>query len=259
MIGIFDSGIGGLTVVKAVEQLLPKVPFLYLGDTARLPYGNKSAETVIRYALEDAAFLVKEGATMLVVACNTMSSVAIPALKKAYPTLPIIDVIEPAIQEALKITAGRIGVIGTRATVASGVYQARLKERHAKATIFAQACPLLVPLVEENWLDRPVTKMVVRGYLSGLKHKSIDSLILGCTHYPLLRSLIKAKAGKRVRLVDPAEETARAIQEALTAHPELASANASSRFFLTDLTPQAEQLAARWLGHEVKFEKASLE
>ncbi len=257
MIGIFDSGIGGLTVVKAVERLLPGVPFLYLGDTARMPYGNKSAETVTRYALEDADFLVKQGATMLVVACNTASSVAIPALKTAYPSLPIIDVIEPAIKEALAQSAGRIGVIGTRATVTSGVYQTRLKERHAKATVFTQACPLLVPLVEENWLDRPVTKMVVRGYLSGLKHKAIDSLILACTHYPLLRPLIKAKAGKRVRLIDPADETAAAIAETLKQQPEL-KGSGSSRFFLTDITPQAELLAKRWLGHEVKFEPVSV-
>lgn len=260
MIGIFDSGIGGLTVVREIERQVPGVPFIYLGDTARMPYGNKSAETVTRYALEDADFLVQHGATMLVVACNTASSVAIPALKEKFPNLPIIDVIEPAIKHALEVTKGRIGVIGTRATVASNVYPTRLKEQHANVEIFMQACPLLVPLVEENWLDRPVTKNVVRTYLSHLKHRTIDTLILGCTHYPLLRPLITAKIGRRVKLVDPAAETAQAVKAELAGHPNRATqSNAQTAFFLTDLTPQASALAERWLGHAVKFEKATVD
>lgn len=260
MIGIFDSGIGGLTVVRELEKQLPRTPFIYLGDTARTPYGSKSPATIIRYALQDAEFLVDKGAALLVVACNTASSVAIPALRERFPSLPIIDVIEPAIKHALAVTQGRIGVIGTRATVASGIYQARLQERHANATIFTQACPLLVPLVEENWLDRPITKAIVRTYLAPLKHKSIDTLILGCTHYPLLRSLIKHKVSQRMNLVDPAVETARAIQSALVAHPELAAkSDAASTFYLTDVTEQATLVAKRWLGHAVGFQKATIE
>ena len=260
MIGVFDSGIGGLTVVRELEKALPGYPLLYLGDTARTPYGSKSAETIIRYAIEDASFLVERGCRLIVVACNTASSVAMPELKRKFPDQPIFDVIEPAVEEAKRMTKGRIGVVGTRATIQSGIYQSKLKDNQAKVQVFTQACPLLVPLVEENWLDKPVTKLVLRGYVSGLKQQQIDTLILGCTHYPLLRPLFQAKIGKRARVVDPARATAEQVRGYLNDNPGLASElkTGQSTFYLTDLTEQAHSLASRWLGRPVKFEKAVL-
>lgn len=259
MIGIFDSGIGGLTVVRELEKALPGYPLLYLGDTARTPYGSKSAETIIRYAIEDASFLVEHGCRLIVVACNTASSVAIPELKRRFPDQPIFDVIEPAVEEAKRMTKGRIGVVGTRATIQSGIYQSKLKDGQTEVQVFTRACPLLVPLVEENWLDKPVTKLVLRGYVSGLKQQ-VDTLILGCTHYPLLRRLFEAKIGKRARVVDPAVATAEQVRRYLEHNPALAAElkTGQSAFYLTDLTEQAKTVAQRWLGRPVQFEKATV-
>lgn len=161
MIGFFDSGIGGLTVVREYLRRFPGAPFAYLGDTARTPYGNKSPETVTRYALEDAEYLVKQGATQIVIACNSASAVATDALREAFPSIPIADVISPAVEDAIHATKGRIGVIATRATIQSGAYQERLKQG-SSPRIFAEACPLLVPLVEEGWLDDSETKRILK-------------------------------------------------------------------------------------------------
>ncbi|USN53520.1 MAG: glutamate racemase [Candidatus Nomurabacteria bacterium] len=260
MIGIFDSGIGGLTVVKELQKVLPGYAFRYLGDTARMPYGNKSPEAIIQYALDDAEELVKHGAKILVVACNSASSVALPALREKYPEIPIFDVIGPAVKHAHDVSKGRVGVIGTRATINSGIYERELTNAK-KIEVFGQACPLLVPLVEENWLDKPATKMVLRSYLYPLKRQQIDTLILACTHYPLLKNIIHQKAGKRVAIIDPAEETAATIKHYLQEHPDLdaqLAKNGEAVFTLTDVTPHANDMAARWLGHPVRFEKVNL-
>ncbi|MFH1077902.1 MAG: glutamate racemase [Patescibacteria group bacterium] len=254
MIGIFDSGIGGLTVVRELERQAPGVPFIYLGDTARTPYGNKSAETVVRYALEDAAFLVEQGATIIVIACNSASAVATDALRAAYPAIPIFEVIVPAAEDALAATKGRIGVIGTRATIASGAYERHLAAKKVEVT--AVACPLFVPLVEEGWLEDAETKRIARRYLSPLRNTQVDTLILGCTHYPLLAPVIQRYMGNRVTLVDSGASVVRRVLSSLDATHH--TSHATRRFFLTDTSARSEEIAARWLGHPVTFERADL-
>ncbi|MBU1349042.1 glutamate racemase [Patescibacteria group bacterium] len=254
MIGIFDSGIGGLTVVRELERQAPDVPFIYLGDTARTPYGNKSAETVIRYALEDVAFLVRQGATAIVIACNSASSVATDALRVAYPSIPVFEVITPAAEDALAATKGRIGVIGTRATITSGAYERHLSAQ--KVEVVVAACPLFVPLVEEGWLEDAETKRIARRYLSPLRKQQVDTLILGCTHYPLLAPIIRRYMGNRVTLVDSGTSVVRRVLAGLDAsRPDL---QAPRRFYLTDTSARSEEIAATWLGHPVTFERADL-
>ncbi len=255
MIGIFDSGIGGLTTVKALLARLPNAPFTYLGDTARTPYGNKSPETITEYALQDADFLVKQGATSLIIACNSASATAIEALRAAYPGMPLFEVIQPAVDAALALSPNRVGVIGTRATVSSGIYQERLKAAQPKLEVEAVACPLFVPLVEEGLLDAPETKQIAKRYLSGFRAHPFDALILGCTHYPLLKPVIARAVGRNVRLIDSAEAVVDAF---LAAKLPDASATGAQHFFLTDTSAHSIDIACSWLGRCVRFEKAEL-
>lgn len=261
MIGIFDSGIGGLTVLKELRRVFPDRDLLYLGDTARYPYGDKSAETISRYAREDVQFLLSRGAQIIVIACNSVSAVAFEALQKEFP-VPFFDVIRPAVSKAIQATRlGRIGIIGTRATVGSELYPHLLREQLPGAQVFQKACPLLVPLVEEGWLDEPETKRILRRYLSPLKARQVDTLVLSCTHYPLIKKHIAAKMGRRVQLVDPAEEISKSVQEYLKAHPDLAAALPQSgkrEYYLTDPAPHSSEIARKWLGEKVRFEKAVL-
>lgn len=257
MLGIFDSGLGGLTIVKEVIKALPAYQLLYFGDTARTPYGTKGRKTIIKYALEDADFLIKQGARIIVVACNSASAVALDDLRTKYQ-LPIFEVITPAVQQAVKATKNkRIGIIGTRATANSQIYAQLIRQIDPAIKVFSQACPLLVPLVEEGWLNKSETKTIIKKYLAELKRQSIDTLILGCTHYPLLKGLIQPRIGQRVELVDPAEQVAAELKQYLTAHPELADSlakNQASRFFVSDLTPHFQDVAQKWLGRVVKLE-----
>src|SRR3989475_8429521 len=203
-IGVFDSGIGGLTVVKALRDLLPNENIFYLGDTARVPYGNKSAETVERYSLELAGMLTRENAKVLVVACNTVSSVSIPKLR-ANVSVPVIGVIEPGAQAAIATTRNRhVGVIGTRATIRSGAYENALRALNVHAQVSSRACPLLVPLIEEGLLDDKVTDQVIARYLNPMISDGIDTLVLGCTHYPLLTRAIGRSLGDKIQIVDSA-------------------------------------------------------
>lgn len=261
MIGVFDSGIGGLTVVKWLQRGLPGLGLLYFGDEARYPYGNKSAETVVRYSIENTTFLLSHGAQVIVVACNTASSIVMDALREEFPDTPFFDVITPAIVKARETTKNkRIGVIGTRTTVASGVYEKLLHEQDTDIAVFPKACPLLVPLVEEGWVNKPETKTIVKKYLFPLQQEQIDTLILGCTHYPLLEELIAKKMGKRVALIDPAKECARQVREYFAEFPDKADAcKGESQFFLSDVTPYAKEVAARFLGERVDFQEASSE
>jgi glutamate racemase len=214
-IGVFDSGIGGLTVVKAVCDLLPSENIVYLGDTARVPYGPKSPETVQRYAAELAELLMRKNAKTLVVACNTVSSVALPLLAKKF-SAPVIGVIEPGARAALQATRNRhIGVIGTRATIRSGAYEKALHATDNNVRVSSRACPLLVPLIEEGLLDDEVTDRVIARYLEPLLSDGIDTLVLGCTHYPLLSPAIARAFGDRVRLVDSAINCALAVEQLL--------------------------------------------
>src|SRR5438034_6501283 len=214
-IGVFDSGIGGLTVVKALRDLLPNEDICYLGNTARVPYGPKSPETVQRYAMELAERLTRRNAKVLVVACNTVSSVALPILTTKFSG-PVIGVIDPGARAALQATRNRhIGVIGTRATIRSGAYEKALRATDNNVRVSSRACPLLVPLIEEGLLDDDVTDQVIVRYLEPLLADGIDTLVLGCTHYPLLSAAIARALGPEITLVDSAENCATAVQEML--------------------------------------------
>lgn len=247
MIGIFDSGVGGMTVARAVEQLLPEYPLLYLGDIARTPYGPKSPTTIQEYSIENSRFLIKNGAKVIVIACNSASSVATERLRKEC-NVPIFEVITPAVDEALRQSInGRIGVIGTRATIDSGLYEKLIKEKNINATVISRACPLLVSLVEEGWLNKRETKMILRRYLSFFKDHQIDTLVLGCTHYPLLAGLIQHRIGKRVRLIDSSKATADYLQKSLstcdTLQPVPGHTVEQNRYYVTDITQTAERVA----------------
>jgi glutamate racemase len=262
MIGIFDSGIGGLTVVREVLEKLPQYRIVYFGDTARTPYGPKSQKTIVEYAIEDTEFLLSQGAKIIIVACNSVSSVAFETLKERY-NIPLFEVIQPAVDKTLRLTRKeRVGVIGTRATVGSGIYERLLKKVRPKIQVFSQACPLLVPLVEEGWLRRPETKRIVRKYLSPLKMKQVDTLVLGCTHYPLLKPIIQDKMGKRVQVIDSSQEVALWVKETLETHPEISGrltpidGQNGHRFFVSDLTPNFELIAKRFLGRPIQLELA---
>ena len=214
-IGVFDSGIGGLTVVKALRDLLPNENIVYLGDTARVPYGPKSPETVQRYAMELAGMLMVKNAKALVVACNTVSSVALPLLTKKF-SVPVVGVIEPGARAALQATRnGRIGVIGTRATIRSGAYEKALRAADNNVRVSSHACPLLVPLIEEGLLNDNVTDRIILRYLEPMLADGIDTLVLGCTHYPLLTNAIARAVKRKIKLVDSAKNCARAVEETL--------------------------------------------
>jgi glutamate racemase len=217
-IGVFDSGIGGLTVVKALRDRLPNETIVYLGDTARVPYGPKSPDTVQRYAFELAHMLMQKNAKALVVACNTVSSVALPLLTRKF-SVPVIGVIEPGARAALQATRNQhVGVIGTRATIRSGAYEKALHATNSNVRVSSRACPLLVPLIEEGLLEDDVTDQVIVRYLEPLLADGVDTLVLGCTHYPLLSPAIARALGSGITLVDSADNCATAVQETLDRH-----------------------------------------
>ena len=256
-IGVFDSGIGGLTVVRQIHRLLPAEDLVYLGDTARVPYGTKSPSTVIRFALEDMQFLQQQQVKAVVVACNTVSAWAIPSLEQKF-ALPVLGVIVPGVEAALKRTRNhRIGVIGTAATIRSGAYERTILARDPLAQVHARACPLLVPLVEEGWTNHAVTLAVLREYLAPLLRKKIDTLVLGCTHYPLLKRAIRAITGQPIGLVDSAATCARYVRERLAQtgllNPER-HRQGRIQPYVTDETNHFDSLAPRFLG--VKTEPA---
>ena len=214
-IGVFDSGIGGLTVVKALRELLPGENIFYLGDTARVPYGGKSASTVERYSVEMTDMLVAEDVKAVVIACNSASAVALPKLEQTL-SVPVIGVIKPGAQAALAATRNRhVGVIGTRATIKSGAYERELRALNPDVRISVRACPLLVPLIEEGWLDDQLTDRVIARYLEPLTHDGIDTLVLGCTHYPLMADAIARFLAGKVTLVDSARNCAKAVEQLL--------------------------------------------
>jgi glutamate racemase len=250
-IGIFDSGIGGLTVVRQIHKALPNEDLVYLGDTARVPYGTKSPSTVVRFSCEDTQFLLQQNVKAVVVACNTASAWALPTLEKRFK-IPIFGVILPGIRAAIEKTRNqRIGVIGTGATVRSKAYSNGLLARCDTAEVFARACPLLVPLVEEGWTNHRVTRAILSEYLTPLRRHRIDTLILGCTHYPLLKPAIRAAMGTKVALVDSAESCARYVKERL-AHLNLLCKTRRRagviQPFVTDETDRFVELAQRFLG-----------
>jgi glutamate racemase len=252
-IGIFDSGVGGLTVTRAIEEALPHEHLIYLGDTARYPYGTKSAETVRRYSLENAAFLADKGIKMLVVACNSASAVALDALGERLD-IPVLGVIEPGARQAAGHTRNyKVGVIGTEATIASGSYTQALKKLNADLEIYTRACPLFVPLAEEGWVDNDVAHSTASLYLTSLKRSGIDTLVLGCTHYPLLSKVIADVMGEKVTLVDSARTTAAAARETLVRYGlARRSGQGSASFFVTDVPDRFIKVGARFMGHRVE-------
>ncbi len=260
MIGIFDSGVGGMTVARAVEKVLPGMPYIYFGDLARSPYGPKSPEKITEYARQNTSFLVEQGAKLIIIACNSAASVAAELISEEFSG-PVFEVIGPAVSEAVKRSpGGRIGVIGTRATIRSGVYDRKIADVAPEAKVFAAACPLFVPLVEEGWLNSRETKMIVRRYLHPLKLHQVDSLVLGCTHYPLLRHFIQPRIGKRVAVIDSSEAVAKELASFLAENESLAAeleTDEESRFFVSDITEAARQTAARIFGREIELIKVN--
>jgi glutamate racemase len=250
---VFDSGIGGLTVLHQIIETLPRENTVYLGDTARAPYGTKSVETVLRYSFENSQFLVDKDVKIVVVACNTSTAIALDRLQDTL-TIPVVGVIEPGVRRAVKSTKNkRVGVIGTEATIQSGAYTRALKAADARIEVYSRACPLFVPLVEEGWTDNAVVEMTVQAYLGSLKQSGIDTLILGCTHYPLLKKAIRKFMGGTVRLVDSAEETANEVEQVLkqSALGRKAGKGGHS-FFVTDAPDRFIKVGRRFLGEKVE-------
>jgi glutamate racemase len=267
-IGIFDSGVGGLTVYRALHERLPNERFIYLGDTARVPYGTKSLATVERYAIENAKFLVSRGIKMLVVACNTASALALPAIRRAVKS-EVVGVIEPGAAKAVKVSSGKIGVIATEATVGSHAYAAAIKRLDRRREIIEIACPLFVPLAEEGWANAPETRSIAAKYLREIERAKVDALVLGCTHYPILRQTIQEIVGEQVTLIDSGAATAEAVEKTLV-EKNLAHAPADyaetrrlcddlDHFFVTDAAERFARVAERFLGSQpAKLEAVEL-
>jgi glutamate racemase len=253
-IGVFDSGIGGLTVAHEIMRQLPNEGLIYFGDTARVPYGPKSPDTVRRYSREIAGYLEQQGVKALVVACNTATAHAVPTLREELH-VPVLGVIEPGARAAVRASRRRnVGVVGTAGTVKSGAYERAIRELDPTMRITAQACPLFVPLVEEGWTDHPAARLIAQEYLAPLRREHVDTLVLGCTHYPLLKPLLREVLGTEVRLIDSAEETAAEVAQVLSQQCIAApsDAQASYRFIASDDPLMFLQLGQRFLGSTIE-------
>jgi len=255
-IGVFDSGIGGLTVVKELNRLLPNERIIYFGDTGRVPYGNKSKETVIDYSLQIAYFLMKKKIKMLVVACNTASSVSLPTLKR-HLHIPVIGVIEPGAKAAIENTRNNhIGVIGTLGTVKSNSYSRSIKKIRNNVKVFQLPCPLFVQLAEEGWNKNHIAQSVSDEYLHNFGKHKIDTMILGCTHYPILKDVIQKSLGRKVTLIDSGIETAKEVGRILSKSEMLNSHGQNERthsiFYVSDFPHKFKEVSQRFLGKEMK-------
>jgi len=252
-IGVFDSGVGGLTVVKELIRQLPNEDIVYFGDTARVPYGIKSKETIIRFSLENILFLLKHDVKLICVACNTVSSLALPVIRSHFK-VPIVGVLSPGVREAVYATQNkRVGVIGTPGTIKSRAYENEIKQLDAKVNVTAVACPLFVPFVEEGWLSGEVVLSVVKHYLKPLKEAQVDTVILGCTHYPVLKPIIKKVMGGHVTLIDSAKQAAIEVKKILAAEDLLNGKRiAKNKFYVSDNPEWFQGLAKRFLGCPVK-------
>lgn len=261
-IGIFDSGVGGLTVYRALHDRLPNEHFIYLGDTARVPYGTKSLATVERYAVENSQFLASRGIKLLVVACNTASALALPKIRETIG-LDVVGVIGPGGRKAVEVTSGaenpRIGVIATEATVASNAYYEAIRRASDSAEVLQAGCPLFVPLAEEGWTDQPETFSIAEKYLSAMKAFGPDALVLGCTHYPILRQVIQQTVGENVTLIDSGEATAQEVEKLLNdkglVNPnriegERRLCDDLDHFYVTDAAERFARVAERFLGSQ---------
>ena len=261
-IGIFDSGFGGLSVASEIMNQLPGERIIYFGDTAHLPYGSKSREVVTGYSLRVAGFLAEKGVKLIVIACNTASSYALEALSGKY-SLPLVDVVTPGARAAAGLTgASRVGIIGTAATIKSRSYELAMGKLNPDIKIFTRACPLFVPLVEEGMVEGQVTLLVAKGYLSALKEEKIDTLILGCTHYPFLKKIITWVMGVEVALVDSAEETAKEVKRVLSEKGMLSQARAEQaghEYYVSDDPDKFLQMGSQFLGKNIgRVEKVEI-
>ena len=253
-IGVFDSGIGGLTVVREIHRLLPRENTIYFGDTARVPYGPKSESIVRRFALQNARFLTGLGVKAIVIACNTASSVALQTLQEQFSP-PVIGVIEPGVKAAVEATkTGNIGVIGTVGTIESKAYHRAIEESKGQLKVFGQACPLFVPLAEEGWLTKESTYLIVDEYLAPLRKHNIDTLILGCTHYPLLKPAISKVMGSEITLIDSAEQTARELLSLLRKRNMISIQGAAPEqtYYVSDVPRRFREVAQRFLGKKIE-------
>ena len=252
-IGIFDSGVGGLTVLHALLDVLPHEDLVYLGDTGRYPYGTKSAETITRYSVENVEFLVARDVKLLVVACNSASSVALETLRARF-AVPVVGVIEPGARAAVERSRNRrIGVVGTEATIGSGAYTQALRALEPAVEVYTRACPLFVPLAEEGWTEGPIAHGAAEAYLASMRKSGIDTLVLGCTHYPLLAPVIAEVMGPTVTLVDSAAETAREVVALLARHALARTGDrGTTSFFVTDVPDRFIKVGRRFLGSRVE-------
>ncbi len=253
-IGIFDSGVGGLTVVQEILKKLPKENIVYFGDTARVPYGTKSPKVIEKYAIQDILFLLKHRVKLIIAACHTVSSVVLDRLIENFH-LPILGVVEPGVKAALHATKNnRIGVIGTSGTIQSGTYERKLNEKMKGITVISQACPLFVPIAEEGWLDGEVTQRIVEIYLNPLQKQKIDTLILGCTHYPLLKPIIRNVLGDEVIIIDSAEETAKLVAKriALIGIENNSKESIRHDFYVSDIPYHFQEIGERFLGTKLE-------
>ncbi len=253
-IGVFDSGVGGLTVLRELRRQLPEEPLIYLGDTARVPYGTKSAPTVLRYAHEAARFLLAQKVKLLVVACNTASAIALDELVEHF-RVPVVGVVEPGARRALEVTRnGRVGVVGTEGTIRSGAYERALRSGRPDVVVYTAACPLFVPLAEEGWVQHEVTRLIAHEYLAPLLDRGIDTLVLGCTHYPLLKQTLQEVVGPAVTLVDSAQETAKAVVTQLEERQLLQRSTITQppRYFVTDIPDRFERVGGTFLGEKLQ-------
>ena len=258
-IGVFDSGVGGLTVAREIMRNLPKEDIVYFGDTARVPYGSKSKDNIIRYSRQIINFLITQNVKAIVIACNTASALALEEMKKEFD-LPIIGVVEPGARAALSVTkTNKIGVIGTEATVRSSMYEKIIQGANPNAEVLAKACPLFVPLVEEGFKKHPVTEEIIDYYLASLVETDIDALILGCTHYPLLRSKIREYVGEKIELINPAYETAMDLKKLLQAYdmenPDVEGDHGSYSFYVSDAADKFKQFANSILPYDIETTK----
>ena len=252
-IGVFDSGVGGLTVAGELKRLLPHEPILYLGDTARLPFGTKSPLTIQKYSIQNAEFLLNRGIKFLVIACNTASAWAIEQVRSFSP-VPVVGVIEPGCKAAVKTSRkGRIGVIGTSATIRSEAYPSGIRKLKPEVHVVSRQCPLFVPLVEEGWLDHPITDQVIAEYLAPLKDEEIDTLVLGCTHYPLLKEAISRFMGGEVTPICSSEAAAAEVKEQLAEKGLLGNkASNNDRYYLTDHSATFQRILNLFIGLKIE-------
>lgn len=267
MIGVFDSGIGGLTILKAVFNHLPEYQLLYLGDSARTPYGNRSQDLIYEFTQQAVDYLFKQGCELIIIACNTASSEALRKIQqewlpKNYPDRRVLGVIRPVVEVAVKESKSkRIGVIGTKGTIASGAYERELKDLDSEIKVFQQSCPLLVSLIEEGQEKRPESVKILRNYLRPLKNQKINTLILGCTHYPILLKKIQDICGKNIKVLDSANIVAEKLVDYLKRHPEIEQKiikGKDHKFLVTDITPSFQKTANEWLGQEIELKKIDL-